>query len=163
MIPAAYYFVDEKLERYENYSSTLSEYFTLDEIHKLDEDNHKMIKNAACIINLFFEFTYVFVIYNPNKSKMDLSQYGDFNTPKMLVDTQNKATELERYFYLFEELLSISSLATDVSEFDINNAINNNNHNDAIDTCNNSIIEYLNCMDKLIELCFSDFKKEFMF
>ncbi len=167
MISRAYFFVNKKLDRYENYSSTLSEFFTRDEIYQLDEEAHKNIKDAAFIVDQHFEYEYeyLFVIYNPNQSKMDLSQYGDFNILKMLVDTQDKANELERYCDTLKELSTLAVLSTNISEYDIKSLIQNKSYNydHAVDKCNNAIQEYINSMIDLIDLCLADFKKEFVF
>lgn len=167
MIPRAYFFVDEKLDRYENYSSTLCEYFSRAEIVELDEEVHKTTRAADYIAECHFdcEFEYIFVVYNPNKSKMDLSKYGESNNLKMLVDTKDKEIEFERYCETLQDLSALVVQSSEISELDIKSLFLNKSYNydNAVEKCNTAIQEHIDSLIELIGLCVADFRKEFVF
>ena len=165
MIPCAYFFVDEKLDRYENYSSTLSEYFTREEIFELNYEQHEMLVTSTVVVDHFVEFRYVFVIYNPDEKKMFLAKLGDPDTIKMIVDTKEKANKVSNYCHSLINLDKLLEKAKYISNYDYE-FITKENAEDYIEcvrNCNEAIGEYMGNITNIRDYCIDDFRAEFLF
>ena len=165
MIPVAYFFVDEKLARYENYSSTSSEYFTHEEVFSFEDENHKTLQTAAVVVDHFSEFKYVFAIYNPNEKQMFLAKLGDTDTIKMIVDTQEKTDKVAYYCFTLIDLGMLFEKADDLYSFDFDFLIKHNKteYKESAEICDEAMNAYMDNITNMMDLCIADFRKEFLF
>jgi len=164
MIPAAYFFVDEKSDRYEKYASSKSKYFTIDEVFALDHKNNRALSNATNLMCHFIDFTYVFVIYKPDKDKMFLAKIGESNITKILIDTQEKVEKITSYYHILCGMYDFYVDCKSLAHFDLNLLFKHEKegYEEDINLCNSSISKCLPNVEKLYNLCFKNFNKEFL-
>lgn len=171
MIPCAYFFVEEKLERYKNYSTTSSKYFTHEEVREMEENEKIKIEDKKNIINLFWivrrhiNFKYIFVIYNPDLKKLFMSKIGESSTLKVLIDTSEKENKLFNFYAMSQELYELASTAYVMSHSNLGSVVNNNNFNydNEVKACDISLKKYQKDLKSLVDLCWLDFKNELAF
>lgn len=113
MVPTAYIFTDEVHDRFINtYATHLSEVFTVDEALKIDDRKLPNLYNVAFVtasMQLTYKTTKIFVIYNPNKKHLVMSQIADSGKVKVLVDSLARQNLLATYRRDIENIKLIRS------------------------------------------------------
>ena len=95
---------------------------------------------------------------------MFLAQIGESNITKILIDTQEKVEKLGKYYVILCSMNDFYEDCQRLSHFDLNLLFKDEkkDYEKEINLCNSSMSESFSNVAKLTELCFKNFKKEFL-
>jgi hypothetical protein len=113
VIPAAYIFTDAIYERYEQqYASTLSEWMVVDEELEKDEENDEVsfyVASAVSMLGLAPHSNYMFVVYTPNKKRLAMAAFGDFDKLIVVVDSYAKKLKIKKFHTAASDLYMLAN------------------------------------------------------
>jgi hypothetical protein len=171
MIPVAYIFTDKIEKRFvDAYTSFIYEEFTIDEALEANHESLPNLVNAAIVATcsgINTPKTKVFVIYNPNPSRLSFTLIGDADKLKVLVDSVAKQRQLEDYARHFEAILRLAnihqSFSQGIKNFSVPELSMNNLYASSYNQILNNNTDTIDQLNVIREQLINEFKKNLCF
>ena len=171
MIPVAYIFTDKIENRFvDAYTSFIYEEFTIDEALEANHESLPNLVNAAIVATcsgINTPKTKVFVIYNPNPSRLSFALIGDADKLKVLVDSVAKQMQLEDYARRFQSILRLANIHQSFSQGITNLSVPELSMNKLYASSHNQImsnnIDTIDQLNVIREQLINEFKKDLCF